>query len=68
MPHGGLHGQVGQGGSGPDESLPECPVCHCYGGGGHGGFCPNDGYDPSRLVSQPPAGFLAAPPHERNQE
>lgn len=65
MAHGGFHGQVGQGGGGSDETIPECPVCHAYGGGGHGGFCPNQGYDPARWTTQPPAGFMAAPPHER---
>lgn len=34
---------VGAGGTGPDPSFPVCPVCQCYGGGGHGGGCPNIG-------------------------
>ena len=31
---------IGQGGGGPDKSIPPCPVCGAHGGGGHGGFCP----------------------------
>lgn len=61
----GFYGQVGQGGAGTDAAIPECPVCHAYGGGGHGGFCPNmHEPDPARWVSLPPQGLTAAPPHE----
>jgi hypothetical protein len=35
--------RVGPGGSGPDPSVVVCPVCRAYGGGGHGGGCPNSG-------------------------
>jgi hypothetical protein len=35
---------IGTGGGGPDESIPPCKYCGAYGGGGHGGFCPNGGY------------------------
>jgi hypothetical protein len=34
--------QLGQGGQGPNP-VPECKYCGAYGGGGHGGFCPNGG-------------------------
>ena len=37
---------VGPGGHGPDPSIPECPICHAHGGGGHGGGCPNHGMTP----------------------
>lgn len=30
---------IGQGGGGSDDTVPECPVCGAYGGGGHGGNC-----------------------------
>lgn len=26
---------------------PQCPVCGAYGGGGHGGFCPNAALQPA---------------------
>lgn len=32
---------IGNGGAGPDRSVPLCPYCAAHGGGGHGGFCPN---------------------------
>lgn len=32
---------IGGGGAGSDPSVPECGYCHAFGGGGHGGFCPN---------------------------
>lgn len=40
--------QVGRGGRGHDENIPQCPVCGGYGGGGHGGGCVNDGTDPAK--------------------
>ena len=55
--------QIGQGGTGTDKAIPECPVCHAYGGGGHGGMCPNAGKAISQWVEEPPAGFIAARPH-----
>jgi hypothetical protein len=36
----GIMWVVGQGGGGSDQSIPECPGCGAYGGGGHGGGCP----------------------------
>lgn len=33
--------RIGRGGGGSDSNIPECPLCHAYGGGGHGGGCPN---------------------------
>lgn len=38
--------QIGVGGGGPDTSVPLCPLCGAYGGGGHGGWCPNAGKPP----------------------
>jgi hypothetical protein len=32
---------IGGGGTGRDETIPECAYCHAKGGGGHGGFCPD---------------------------
>jgi hypothetical protein len=55
--------QVGQGGTGSDPGIPECRVCGSYGGGGHGGFCPNMGKPPEQWVTEPPPGFLRAPRH-----
>lgn len=34
---------IGRGGMGNDPCIPECPMCHAIGGGGHGGGCPNRG-------------------------
>lgn len=34
---------IGQGGAGHDPNIPECEYCGAYGGGGHGGNCPNIG-------------------------
>lgn len=31
---------IGEGGSGTDPSIPPCPYCGAFGGGGHGGSCP----------------------------
>lgn len=39
-PGGSISMRVGQGGGGSDQSIPECPGCGAYGGGGHGGGCP----------------------------
>jgi hypothetical protein len=39
---------IGKGGSGSNPDIPRCPICEAYGGGGHGGNCPNSG----RPVSQ----------------
>jgi hypothetical protein len=50
-------GQIGQGGSGSMAEIPECPVCFAYGGGGHGGGCPNAGKDQADWVEDPPAGW-----------
>jgi hypothetical protein len=33
--------EIGEGGSGPSPLLAVCQYCGAYGGGGHGGFCPN---------------------------
>lgn len=44
---------VGRGGYGTDPAIPMCPVCKAVGGGGHGGFCPNDGIDPKTWVVKP---------------
>jgi hypothetical protein len=35
--------RVGPGGAGKNSDIPMCPICQAYGGGGHGGGCPNDG-------------------------
>ena len=51
-------GQIGQGGSGSMAEIPQCPVCFAYGGGGHGGGCPNAGKDPADWVTDPPPGWL----------
>jgi hypothetical protein len=32
--------EIGRGGGGPYDGLPECRYCGAYGGGGHGGLCP----------------------------
>jgi hypothetical protein len=32
--------EIGQGGGGPLDGVPECRYCGAYGGGGHGGLCP----------------------------
>lgn len=32
--------RIGAGGRGPNVTIPACPYCGAYGGGGHGGFCP----------------------------
>jgi hypothetical protein len=45
--------RIGRGGGGSDESIPECPVCGAYGGGGHGGLCPNAGKSPEEWVTNP---------------
>jgi hypothetical protein len=37
---------IGKGGNGRDDLLfdfPPCRYCGAWGGGGHGGFCPNGG-------------------------
>jgi len=37
-----VHGiGIGGGGGGTDPAVKLCPYCGAYGGGGHGGFCPN---------------------------
>lgn len=46
---------MGLGGTGTDARIPECPCCYAYGGGGHGGLCPNAGKRPSQWVADPPA-------------
>jgi hypothetical protein len=43
---------VGGGGIGTDPSIPECPICHAKGGGGHGGGCRNAGRPPAEWVEQ----------------
>lgn len=48
---------IGQGGGGPDQSAPECPVCYAYGGGGHGGYCPNASRPLDQWVTDPPPGW-----------
>jgi hypothetical protein len=49
---------IGDGGSGPASNrVPECPLCHCSGGGGHGGLCPNMGKSPAGWTSEMPAGY-----------
>lgn len=54
--------QIGLGGRGYDRSIPECPVCWAFGGGGHGGYCPNGGGRPrSQWVSDPPDGISRPP-------
>lgn len=53
---------TGRGGSGSDPAIPECPVCHCYGGGGHGGCCPNSGKLPVDWTDEPPPGAIAPRP------
>jgi hypothetical protein len=45
--------QIGRGGRGYDEDIPQCPVCGCYGGGGHGGGCVNKGHDPKQWTVKP---------------
>jgi hypothetical protein len=37
--------EIGRGGGGLSDDVPECRYCGAYGGGGHGGFCPG-GYAP----------------------
>jgi hypothetical protein len=32
---------MGRGGTGPNKKIKKCKYCLCYGGGGHGGLCPN---------------------------
>jgi len=54
--------QLGRGGTGPDKFIPECPLCHAYGGGGHGGFCPNAGRPPENWVTDLPEGFTGPGP------
>lgn len=52
----GWQPEIGLGGTGPDKNIPECPVCWAYGGGGHGGYCPNGGGRPVvQWVSDPPS-------------
>lgn len=41
---------IGHGGRGSDAGIPECPVCGAFGGGGHGGFCPNMSTNPEEWV------------------
>jgi hypothetical protein len=50
---------LGLGGRGPDPGIPECPLCYAYGGGGHGGFCPNAGKPPEQWVTELPLHLLA---------
>lgn len=38
------HVGIGTGSGGTDENILPCGYCGAYGGGGHGGFCPNGGY------------------------
>lgn len=45
----GIH--IGGGGGGTCPAVAPCPYCRAYGGGGHGGWCPN-GY--SGQVGDPP--------------
>jgi hypothetical protein len=59
-----VHHQVGLGGA-PDLTTPECPVCWAWGGGGHGGFCPNAGKPPAQWVNGPPPGYSRPPRPER---
>ncbi|HEV2175264.1 MAG TPA: hypothetical protein VGR71_16945 [Nitrospira sp.] len=42
---------IGRGGGGNNPLIPECPVCGAYGGGGHGGGCPNSGRPIDQWVS-----------------
>jgi hypothetical protein len=51
------YGHIGLGGTGDHSAIPECPVCYAYGGGGHGGGCPNAGKDLADWVTEPPAGW-----------
>lgn len=43
---------VGSGGGGNNASIPRCPVCSAFGGGGHGGGCPNSGLPPAQWVKR----------------
>jgi hypothetical protein len=54
--------QVGLGGKGSDPAYPECQICRAYGGGGHGGFCPNGGRYPEYYETVVPAGVNGWPP------
>lgn len=59
LTHGATTGamQIGLGGAGLDPAIPECSCCYAYGGGGHGGFCPNAGGKPrAQWVTEPPEG------------
>lgn len=46
---------IGKGGTGPDPTVPECPICYASGGGGHGGFCPNAKLNEGSWLAEPPA-------------
>lgn len=49
---------IGRGGTGTDETVPECEVCYAMLGGAHGGFCPNAGKaDPDTWTSDAPPGY-----------
>jgi hypothetical protein len=50
-------GQIGPGGTGSLNGIPDCPVCFAQGGGGHGAGCPNVGKDPDSWVTEPPDGW-----------
>lgn len=34
---------IGGGGGGVNYDVPPCRICGAFGGGGHGGLCPNGG-------------------------
>lgn len=53
--------QIGRGGTGTDECIPECPVCHAFGGGGHGGMCPNADRSQAEWTDQLPDGYSGPP-------
>jgi len=55
---------IGRGGTGTDESAPECPVCWALLGGDHGGYCPNARKAPEDWTDAAPPGF-GRPPRER---
>jgi hypothetical protein len=49
---------IGRGGTGTDETMPECRVCFAMLGGDHGGFCPNAAVsDPRDWLADPPPGY-----------
>lgn len=54
--------QLGLGGTGWDPAVPECPLCYAYGGGGHGGLCPNARRPPADWVTVLPAGYTGPAP------